>query len=116
VSTNRPGGRRRPLPPGRTLYTQGASPARQSAERRSAAPLLFLRQLPPWLVPVGFAVAVFGGLTVRGPAGAALLVVAALFLGWLAMVSWPRLSAPGRLGRLAVVALVLVVAGIQAFR
>lgn len=116
MSTNRQGARRRPLPPGRTLYSQDASPARRSVERRSAAPLLLLRQMPPWLVPVGFAILVFGGLTVRGAAGAGLLVAAALFLGWLGLVSWPRLSPAGRLGRVAVVVLVLVVAGIQAVR
>jgi hypothetical protein len=116
VSTNRPGARRRLLPPGRTLFTEDASPGRQSIERRSAAPLLFLRQLPPWLLPVGFAVLVFGGLTVRGALGAVLLVVAAAFLAWLGLVSWPRLSPVGRLGRAAVVVLILVAAGIMAVR
>jgi hypothetical protein len=85
-------------------------------ERRSAAPLLFLRQLPAWLIPVLFAVLVFGGLTVRGPAGGVLLLLAAVFLGWLAAVSWPRLTPGGRAGRSAIVALVLVAAVIQALR
>jgi hypothetical protein len=85
-------------------------------ERRSAAPLLFLRQLPAWLIPVLFAVLVFGGLIVRGPAGAVLLLLAAIFLGWLAAVSWPRLTPLGRAGRSAIVALVLVGAVIEALR
>jgi hypothetical protein len=117
VSSNKAARRRgRPLPPGRTLFTPQASPGRQSVERRSAAPLLFLRQLPAWLVPVALAVAVFGGLTVHGPVGAALLAVGAAFLAWLAMVSWPRLSARGRLSRVAVIAVILAVAVVQAFR
>jgi hypothetical protein len=98
------------------LYTPDAKPGRQQMERRSAAPLLFLRQLPAWLIPVLFAVLVFGGLTVRGPAGGVLLLLAAIFLGWLAAVSWPRLAPPGRAGRSAIVALVLVGAVIQAVR
>jgi hypothetical protein len=85
-------------------------------ERRSAALLLYLRQMPPWLIPVLFAVLVFAGLTVRGPAGGILLVLAAVFLGWLAAVSWPRLTPLGRAGRGAVVALILAGAVFQALR
>lgn len=85
-------------------------------ERRSAAPLVYLRQLPPWLIPVVFAVLLFAGLTVRGPAGGILLVLAAAFLGWLAAVSWPRLTPLGRAGRGAVIALVLAGAVFQALR
>jgi hypothetical protein len=117
VSTNRSARRRgRPLPPGSTLFTPDAPPRRQSVEQRSAAPLLFLRQLPAWLVPVALAVAVFGGLTVHGPVGAVLLGLGAAFLAWLALISWPRLSPRGRLSRVAVIAVVLVVAVVQAFR
>ena len=116
MSSSRPRTRRRPLPPGQTMYTPGASPSREAMERRSAAPLVFLRQLPPWLIPVLFAVLVFGGLTVRGPLGGVLLALAAVFLGWLAAVSWPRLSPGGRAGRTAVVAGILVVAVIVALR
>lgn len=116
MSSSRPGARRRPLPPGRTLYTPDATTGRQRIERRSAAPLLFLRQLPQWLIPVLFAVLAFGGLTVRGPVGAVLLVLAAVFLSWLAAVSWPRLTPAGRAGRGAIVALVLAGAVIQALR
>jgi len=116
VSSSRPGARRRPLPPGRTLYTPDAAPGRQAMERRSAAPLLYLRQMPPWLIPVLFAVLVFGGLTVHGPAGGILLLLAAAFLGWLAAVSWPRLTPLGRAGRGAVIALILAGAVFQALR
>jgi len=67
-------------------------------------------------VPVGFAVLVFAGLTLRGPVGAVALGLAAVFLGWLALVSWPRLPARGRLGRMVVVAAILVIAVIQGLR
>ena len=98
------------------MYTPGAPDSRQQLERRSAAPLVFLRQLPPWLIPVLFAVLVFGGLTVHGPVGAVLLLLAAVFLGWLAAVSWPRLTPLGRAGRAAIVALVVAGAVYQVLR
>jgi hypothetical protein len=98
------------------MYTPDASPGRQSVERRSAAPLVYLRQMPPWLIPVLFAVLVFGGVTVRGPVGGILLLLGALFLSWLAAVSWPRLTPAGRAGRGAIIALILAGAVFQALR
>ncbi len=56
------------------------------------------------------------GLAVRGPGGAVALFALAAVLGWLASVSWPRLSAGGRLGRLAAVCLLLALAAFQATR
>jgi hypothetical protein len=114
MSTNRPAGRRRPPAPGQARYPPGASRARQSVERRSAAPLFFLRQLPAWLMPLVLVVLLIAGLAVHGIAGALALCGVAIVLGWLALVSWPRLSSAGRLGRLTVIALVLVVAVVQA--
>ncbi len=92
------------------------SAAGRPAERRSAAPLLYLRQLPAWVPPVVLAALLVAGLAVRGWAGAAALVVVAAFLGWLAYLSWPRLAAPGRLGRVAAIACLLGLAAFQAMR
>jgi hypothetical protein len=92
------------------------SPARRSAEQRSAAPLLYLRQLPSWLPPIVLAALLVAGLAVRGWVGAAALLVVAAFLSWLAFLSWPRLTALGRLGRAASVALLLALAVVQATR
>jgi hypothetical protein len=115
--SNRPSRQRiRPLPKGDTLYTPGASPARQATERRSAKPLLFLHQLPTWVAPLVLVVLLVGGLAIRGPAGAACLCGVAAVLGWLATLSWPRLSASGKLGRVLAVAVVLAVAGYLASR
>ncbi len=117
MSANRPSRQRvRPLPKGDTLYTPGASAARKAAERRSAKPLLYLHQLPVWIAPLLMVVFLIGGLAVRGPAGAVALCGVALVLGWLAAVSWPRLSSVGRLGRLLAVASVLGIAAFQATR
>jgi hypothetical protein len=119
VTSNRPSRprqRMRPLPPGQSLFTPDASPARAGTERRSARPLLYLHQLPPWVVAVVMAGLLVAGLALRGPAGAVALFALAGVLGWLASVSWPRLSAGGRLGRLAAVGLLLALAALQATR
>jgi hypothetical protein len=130
VSTNRPakqrgrplpsGGRTprgpRPLPKGSTLFTPNASPARQATERHSARPLLFLHQLPTWVAPVVLAVLLVTGLAVKGPGGAVALCAVAIVLGWLASVSWPRLTTTGRASRALAVAIVLGVAAYQAMR
>jgi len=117
VTSGRPARRRaRPLPPGKTLFTPDAPPAREAAEKRSAAPLLYLHQLPVWVAPILLALLLVVGLAVRGPAGAVALVGVALVLGWLAMISWPRLAATGRLGRAVVIAGMLALAGWQATR
>ena len=44
---------------------------RQAAERRSRLPLAYLRQLPPWTIPVLSAVLLVAGLAIKGPGGAA---------------------------------------------
>ena len=109
-------GKPRPLPPGTSLYTPGASNARRSLEHSSARPLVVLHQLPVWVIPVVLTALLVTGLAVPGLIGAAALVLMAAFLGWLAAVSWPRLAPAGRLLRVAAVAGVLVVAVLQAVR
>ena len=72
--------------------------------------LLWLHQLPRWLPPVlalGFLVV---GLAVSGWGGGIALVGLAAMLGWLAAISWPRLSAQARLLRVVVCGCVLVLA------
>jgi hypothetical protein len=106
----RPGQRPRPLPPGDTLFTPGASPVRQAIERRSATWLLWLHQLPRWPVPVLVGALIFAGLVIKGLVGALLLVGFAGILGWLAAISWPRLPVQSRLTRVLVIAAVLAYA------
>jgi hypothetical protein len=106
----------RPLPAGSSLFTPNASPARQAAERHSARPLLFLHQLPSWVPPIVLAVLLVVGLAVKGPGGAVALGAVAAILGWLAAVSWPRLSSGGRTGRVLVIAVVAVLSAYQATR
>ena len=109
-------GKARPLPRGKTFYTPQASQARSSLERSSARPLIMLHQLPVWVVPIVLTGLLVTGLAVPGWLGAVALVLVAAFLGWLAALSWPRLGPGPRLLRVAAVAGLLVIAGIQAVR
>lgn len=86
---------------------------RRAVEGRSARFLLMLHQQPRWLVPGAMAVLLIAGLAVRGPAGAALLAVLALALGWLAYLSWPALAGQGRVLRAAGIAVVVLLAVLQ---
>jgi hypothetical protein len=102
--------RNQPAPPRR------ASGARRAAEQRSALPLLYLRQLPRWVLPVLLAALMVTGLAVRGWGGAVALCALAAFLSWLAFLSWPGLDGRGRLGRAVVIAALLGLAALQATR
>ncbi|SRR6266851_2023656 len=104
----------RPLPLGITLFTPRASAARQALEHRSASPLLWLHQLPRWLVPMLAAGLLVSGLAVRGLIGGIALAGIAVLLGWLAALSWPRLSGQGRLLRVTAIAVVVAAAVIRA--
>ena len=73
-----------------------------------------LHQLPKWLLPALLAASLITGLAAPGLIGAIALCVLALGLGWLAALSWPRLSAQGRMLRAAVIACVLVGAALRA--
>ena len=51
-----------------------------------------------------------GGITVRGWAGAVLLLVVAAFLAWLAVLSWPALDSRGRALRVLALAVLAALA------
>jgi hypothetical protein len=107
---------RRPLPRGQALYTPGASAGRQAVERRSAALLVYLHQLPRWIPPVVLAALLIVGLTVAGIGGAVALAGVVLVLVWLAVVSWPSLTPAGRVVRALTIALVIGAAVVQVAR
>lgn len=90
------------------------SPLRDSLERTSAPALQTLAGLPraiPFLLVLGLMVA---GIAIPGW-GWILVAVVTLFLLWLLLLGWPRLTAPERLMRLAVVAIAFAVTVTQAF-
>ena len=96
--------------PAKRAQTPAPGSGRAELERRSVPGLLLLHRLPRWVVLVGVALLVAGGLFLGGIVGGILLLVLAGFLGWLVALSWPVLSAPARLIRLVVVLAVAVVA------
>jgi len=83
---------------------------RQTVERASLKPAAYLHHLPRWLPPVLVAVLFIGGLAVHGWAGAAMLLVVAAFLAWLATLSWPALGTQGRAMRVLAVAVLIALA------
>jgi hypothetical protein len=68
--------------------------------------LLWLHQLPVWLLPLLAVALLVTGLAVHGLAGAIALSGLAAALAWLAAISWPHLTPQARLLRVVVVCLV----------
>jgi hypothetical protein len=74
--------------------------------------MVYLHQLPRWVLPVTMGLLLLIGMLVTGWPGALALLVLAVFLGWFAYLSWPTVDLSGRLLRLAaVVVLLIFVAG-----
>lgn len=83
---------------------------RTSVERASRPLLVRLHVLPRAVVPLGTVVLVMVGVLAPPAVGLVALAVVALFVGWVAYLSWPAVTASGRLIRLAMVALVVALA------
>jgi hypothetical protein len=92
----------------------GKSPARLRFEDLSRGPLQTLNRVPKALVVIGMAATLLGGLLAPAVVGVPLLVVLALFLGWLVALSWPILAPGPRLMRVVTVGLVLFAAWMRA--
>jgi hypothetical protein len=87
-----------------------SQPFRRRVEQRSTAVLSRLRSFPTWLPLVVALALTVAGLAIRGPLGAAFLLILAALLGWLCYLGWPTLPSNARLVRLLVLAIVLAVA------
>ncbi|PRY63727.1 hypothetical protein BCF74_101126 [Knoellia remsis] len=90
------------------------SPFRESLENASAPALRSMSGLPravPFLLVLGLMVA---GILIPGW-GWVLVALVTLFLLWLLLLGWPRLTTPERLMRIAVVAMALAITLTQAF-
>lgn len=86
-----------------------ASPARRWLVRHSAGPLIILHRLPTLLVVVVMSGVLIAGLALPYAWAGLLLLVLAVFLGWLLALSWPVLNWSGRVIRgLAVVSLLVM--------
>ncbi|MFI5082596.1 MAG: DUF6703 family protein [Streptosporangiales bacterium] len=108
-----PGGR--PVPAGRPGQP-GASETRQAVERFSARPLVFLHQLPRWILLLIVLGLLISGFAVPGLIGAIALLLVAILLGWLAYLSWPSINASGRVLRVIALACMVAIVVWQARR
>ncbi len=94
--------------------TSGQPSAQRSALERRSYPLLrVLQRVPKWLIVVLPAILLFFGLIQTGGLawlGGVLLLLVAVFLGWLLLLSWPALSPGSRTVRIVTVAAVVGIA------
>lgn len=79
-------------------------------ERASAVWLFRLNAVPRWLFVIVLAATLLAGLLLDNAFGGVLLLILALFLGWLASIGWHHQSLAAKALRVITVAL-LVVAG-----
>nr|WP_062340077.1 DUF6703 family protein [Herbidospora sakaeratensis] len=105
----------RPLPPGEQFFTPGATGLRKTVETRSAPLLVFLYQMPKWLLPVVLVAFFIGGFALPDWRGGLCMLPVIAFTGWLAYLSWPSLRVGARVLRLALLAFLLAVAATQTF-
>jgi hypothetical protein len=92
-----------------------ASGLRRTVERWSATPLVFLHQLPRWVLPLALIALLLAGMLGTGWVGATALFILAALLGWLAYLSWPSTPPPGRLLRLGAFVVLIALAAGHAF-
>jgi len=69
-------------------------------------PLHFLKRLPRLVLPIAMGLLLLGGLLLPSQFAGLLLLVVAVFLGWLLALSWPVLNGSSRAIRLLVVVVV----------
>ncbi len=101
---------KRPLPPGEQFFTPGATGLRRAVELKSGTPLVFLFQLPRWLVPVVMVVLMLVGVVVPDWRGALAVLPVLAFVLWLAYLSWPTLRIGGRVLRVALATFLILLA------
>lgn len=80
---------------------------RRRIEQASMPALQVIAKVPTWLPMLATAVLILGGALLGGVLGAILVILALLVLIWLLYLSWPHLTPPLRMMRLAVLALLL---------
>jgi hypothetical protein len=88
-------GRRNGSPPlgsrPQRVPNQAKSPTRLKLEKFSMRPLHLLKRLPRLILPIVMGVLLLGGLLLPSQFAGLLLLVVAVFLGWLLALSWPAL-------------------------
>ncbi|WP_286990382.1 DUF6703 family protein [Thermomonospora sp. CIF 1] len=89
-----------------------ASGLRETIERRSAVPVVFLHRLPVWMPLLAVLALLAVGMVGTGWLAAAALGALAALLAWFAYLNWPVLGLGGRMLRVAALA-VLVAAAVR---
>jgi hypothetical protein len=89
-------------------------PLRSRVEHASVPFVTWLNRMPRWLAFLVVLGTMTAGVFVPR-VGFVFTLLVAVFLCWLAFLTWPRLTPPEKLMRTAVLALVVAVAIIQAF-
>ena len=100
-------------PSGPARLSNPSSPARSALETRSYPLLVTLQRVPRWVMVVLPAALLFLGLIQTGGLawlGGILLLLVAVFLGWLLVLSWPALTVGSRTVRLITVVAVIGIA------
>ena len=88
-------------------------PLRRSVEQFSRPMLLRLRTIPRWLIPL-FTVGLLAvGVLAPVPVGMVALALVLVCMLWLYYLSWPAVTTGGRLMRIAVVVMLVVIAVVR---
>ena len=101
--------------PGGDAGSRTLSPVRDKIERASVPVLTFLGRLPRLVPFFVLLVLLLAGAIAGHALGFVLMGLAALFVGWLLYLAWPRLTGSERLMRSAVVLLAVALAITQLF-
>jgi hypothetical protein len=83
---------------------------RAQVETASRPVLARLHALPRLLIPLGTVVLIAVGAFAPAPLALVAFAVLFLFIAWIAYLSWPAVPFSGRLMRLAMLALIVVLA------
>jgi hypothetical protein len=103
----------RPLPPGDTFFTPGASAFRRAVERRAAVPMVMLARLPRWIPAAVMGGLIVCGIAIPGLVGLLCLIPVALFVLLLTYLSWPAITVSGKLIRVVTLAILVGFAAVQ---
>jgi hypothetical protein len=96
-----------PAPPTRPVTL------RSQVEATSRPLLARLHALPRLLIPLGTLLLVVVGAFAPAPVASVAFAVLFCFIAWIAYLSWPAVPVSGRLMRLAMLALIVVLAALR---
>lgn len=91
--------------------TPGSATLRSRIEAVSRPLLVRLHRMPGFVVPMVTVLLFAVGALAPVPIAMAALVLAFVFIAWIGYLSWPAVNTSGRLLRLAMLTLIVVLAG-----